>query len=396
MKIKCVKTEKCPICREKGSIQVFFNKQNRIKYGRVRHYSGLNESKKPQFSYCKLDDLEQLETLLNSLNFQYPKPKSIGHKTPKDFHDHTSRSLLSGQPNSSLKSKVAGPLGFEPRTFSLEGKQDVDLNDYREYLDEKYSRQYACLMVGYFRKYYQCFSNPNELMKVPTSIRSNVMKAMVCYSKYASCYEEYKAKLKNSGIKWVTNDSAFNSFLRIVNNNHSDLGQWYSEMQKILRDNEKLFLKFVLLTGLRKAEAIKSFNLIIKLPEEAKLDSYFKDEILEHFRFPDLFFRKTKMAYISIVKKDLVSKIAHSKPVSYFAIRKRIVTHKESVRIKELRSYFATYLRQHGFLAEYIDLLQGRIPKSVFARHYLKIEDFKALRSQLLAITENMEKDLLS
>jgi hypothetical protein len=114
MKIKCVKLQ-CPVCGETGSCQIFFNKQNEIKYGRVRHYTGLNESKKPQFSYCKLDDIEQLETSLNSLNFQYPKPKSIGHKTTKDSHDHTSVSLLSGQPNSSLKLKVVGPLVSVPK-----------------------------------------------------------------------------------------------------------------------------------------------------------------------------------------------------------------------------------------------------------------------------------------
>ena len=66
------------------------------------------------------------------------------------------------------------------------------------------------------------------------------------------------------------------------------------------------------------------------------------------------------------------------------------------LRIKELRSYFATYLRNHGILAEYIDLLQGRIPKLVFARHYLKVEDLKELSSQVLAVTENLERSLLS
>jgi hypothetical protein len=207
---------------------------------------------------------------------------------------------------------MAGPLGFEPRTFSLEGRQDVDLQSYREYLDEKYSKQNASLMFGYIKKYYQCFLNPNELLKTPASIRGNVLKAMVSYSKYASSYEEYKAKLKNSGIRWITNDSAFDSFLRIVNNKHSNLGHWYSEMQKILRYNEKLFLKFALMTGLRKAEAINSFNLIITLHEEGKLDSYFKDGIVEHFRYPELFFRKTKMVYFSIVTRDLVAKIAQS------------------------------------------------------------------------------------
>jgi len=102
------------------------------------------------------------------------------------------------------------------------------------------------------------------------------------------------------------------------------------------------------------------------------------------------------MVYISIVTKDLVAKIAQSTPVSYFAIRKRIVTHKQSVRIKELRSYFATYLRQHGILAEYIDLLQGRIPKSVFARHYLKVEDVKELVGHVVAVTSTMDNRLTS
>ena len=224
-----------------------------------------------------------------------------------------------------------------------------------------------------------------------------MVKAMVSFSKYASCYEEYKAKLKNSGIRWITNDSAFDSFLRIVNNKHSDLGQWYSEIQNILRDNEKLFLKFVLMTGLRKAEAQKSMGLIIKLFNEGKLDSYYNSElgILEHWRFPELFFRKTKMVYISIATKDLVAKIAQSKPVSYFAIRKRIVTHKQTVRIKELRSYYATFLRKNGILAEYVDLLQGRIPKSVFARHYLKVEDVKELVQKVNHSTNRMEISLL-
>jgi hypothetical protein len=123
MKIKCITTEKCPICGDKGSIQVFFNKQLQIKYGRVRHYTGLNEAKKPQFSYCKIENLNQLEALLTSLNFQFSQTqqKQLGQKTTKDFHDQTSVSLLIGQPGSSLKTKVAGPLGFEPRTFSLEG-----------------------------------------------------------------------------------------------------------------------------------------------------------------------------------------------------------------------------------------------------------------------------------
>jgi intergrase/recombinase len=36
------------------------------------------------------------------------------------------------------------------------------------------------------------------------------------------------------------------------------------------------------------------------------------------------------------------------------------------------RKIFATHLRMNGIEQETIDLLQGRIPKSVFVRHYFR------------------------
>ena len=36
------------------------------------------------------------------------------------------------------------------------------------------------------------------------------------------------------------------------------------------------------------------------------------------------------------------------------------------------RKIFATYLRINGIEQEIIDLLQGRTPKSVFAKHYFR------------------------
>jgi intergrase/recombinase len=106
-----------------------------------------------------------------------------------------------------------------------------------------------------------------------------------------------------------------------------------------------------------------------------------------------MFPRHTKNCYISIVTKDLISEICNSQPVTYSAIRKRLTRKGRPLRIKEL-SYYATYLRNHGILAEYVDLIQGRIPKSVFARHYLKVEDLKELVKTVLTETENLEVSL--
>ena len=111
------------------------------------------------------------------------------------------------------------------------------------------------------------------------------------------------------------------------------------------------------------------------MSKDGKLSEYYNEElgILEHFKHGELFLRHTKNCYISIMTDALVQQVANSQPISYSAIRKRLTRKKQTLRIKELRSYYATYLRKHGILTEYIDLIQGRIPKSVFARHSLRL-----------------------
>jgi len=106
------------------------------------------------------------------------------------------------------------------------------------------------------------------------TIRANVLKSLINLSKYLGEYESFKSQLKNHGIKWVTTDNSFNSFLAIINNQHSTLGQWYKDAMTILPDNEKLYLKFTLLSGLRKDESIKSIMLIQKLASNGKLGEY--------------------------------------------------------------------------------------------------------------------------
>jgi intergrase/recombinase len=174
--------------------------------------------------------------------------------------------------------------------------------------------------------------------------------------------------------------------MRIFNNNHNDLVEWYHKAVNVLNNNERLYLKFMLLSGMRKNEGIQSFNLIISLYKENKLGEYFNEELsaLEHWKYPKLFLRNTKCLYISIVPKSLVFEIANSKTVSYPMIRKRLEKNGLKVRIKELRSYWASYMvKNRVLISEEADLCQGRVPKSVFAKHYLK-ENLKELSDRTL------------
>jgi hypothetical protein len=99
VKYKCIKTQ-CPECGNSGSCQLFLNREGKVTYARERHYKG-----KGKFTYCKVEDLEALKTLLNG----------------QDGQDQTSNNIDPKLKDSGSKIVVAGPLGFEPRTFSLEG-----------------------------------------------------------------------------------------------------------------------------------------------------------------------------------------------------------------------------------------------------------------------------------
>ena len=83
MRIKCIKAE-CPVCKVTGSIQLFLNTNREVRYARTRHYSHIDkDSKKPQFTYCKINDLEALQTLLSdkgiSLTTEQVTAGQVGH-----------------------------------------------------------------------------------------------------------------------------------------------------------------------------------------------------------------------------------------------------------------------------------------------------------------------------
>jgi intergrase/recombinase len=234
-------------------------------------------------------------------------------------------------------------------------------------------------------------NDPSKINTLPVSIKSNVLKALIALSKYLGIYTEFSTAFKNHGIKWSTGNS-FNAFLNIVNNNHSGLIEWYHKATEVLGNNEKLYLKYCLLSGLRAHECLNSFNLVISLRSNDHLNDYYDRElsILQHFKYP-MFLRNSKNAFITAIDSKLLDLISNSEPVSYAKIRKRLSKNNLPLRIKELRSYYATYLRNHGIISEYIDLFQGRVSKDVFSRNYLKVENLKELANQILNIVKDLE-----
>jgi intergrase/recombinase len=188
---------------------------------------------------------------------------------------------------------------------------------------------------------------------------------------------------------------AFSSFLRVYNNSNSDVLQWVEKASTVLRPNEQLYLQFLKLSGLRKEEGITSFNKIIELTKQDKLAEYYNEEksLLEHFKYKEVFLRRTKNVYISILPKTLVTSVSASEPITYDGLRKRLMRAKMRCRMNELRDYFGTFMVRHGLIKEEVDLLQGRIPPSIFIRHYWS-PSFDELKERTLRAIETLETEV--
>ena len=270
----------------------------------------------------------------------------------------------------------------------------IDWDNFRRFLEAKYKHGWAKQCYYYVRKYSYMLDNPVELETFNKWKRSNVMKALIALAKYLGIYEEFKHKLKAYGIKWARS-SSIEAFLRMLNGNVTNILEWYRKVTNIVSENEDQYLKFVLLSGLRRTEAIRSFNLIIKLYRRNDLSIYYDEALscLEHFKFKDIFLRNTKNCYISFTPKTLIDNICNSKPVTYEAIRKKLQRRKIPTRINELRDYWSSFMVRHGLIKEEVDLLQGRVPPDVFIRHYWT-PSFKDLKNRTLKAVKQLEQSL--
>jgi len=157
---------------------------------------------------------------------------------------------------------------------------------------------------------------------------------------------------------------------------------WLKQAYQTLPERYGNALLFNSLTGLRPKEACESIKII-----QSDIDEYLiKDTMfLEHFRFPDIFIRRTKNAYISIVSEKILDIAKQANKVTYTSVKLAIKRREVEMNMNYCRKIFATFLRSEGVEQEVIDLLQGRIPKNIFVIHYYKpdIGSFNRIREML-------------
>jgi intergrase/recombinase len=209
------------------------------------------------------------------------------------------------------------------------------------------------------------------------------MAALAILAKYEGQYDRWMQIRQRYNMKWSSGQESLQSFNRFFNPDMS-LESMLQQVAKMISKTPRTMgqiIKFACLTGLRPAEAVESVRLINNKEEFAK---YYNEgrQALEHFRFPSLFLRQTKKAYISFVTPEMLDMIRPIEPSStvptYNAIR--LTCRREGVYMdmRYCRKIFASWLHKHGVSDVLIDLLQGRVGKSVLVNHYIQPgQDYK-------------------
>ena len=263
-----------------------------------------------------------------------------------------------------------------------------DYQTFQEWIHKKeYVESYQRRMLQYAKQYGECLKNGDYSNLSGANNHRDKLAAVANLAKYLGKYDEFRSALKKWGIKWGGFDTAFKGFLNVISNRHENLPAYIKVLCGALLPNEVLFIEFLAVTGLRPGEGVMAFN---KLVTEGTIN-YYNEELqcLEHYKYPKLFLRRTKKSYISFVPQSLVERICQSLPVNYNRLQCYLKRAGVPLQLKQLRSYHNSTLYKAGVQGELIDILAGRVPKSVFVRHYLNV-NLQQLSGQILAIESEL------
>jgi hypothetical protein len=247
---------------------------------------------------------------------------------------------------------------------------------FHDYLLRNNKEHTAKVRLSYCRKHYYVLQegNAQELLLLSEDKRLHVMKSLAALSKFLGCYDRWNEIREMYQLKWSGDDS-LQIFKNMTNpkQDYQSMNNWLKDVLSKLPEKYGNILLFDSLTGLRPAEASISIHLI-----QNRLEEYLNKEsfILEHFKYPEKFIRRTKKAYISIVNEPILQLAKESADIGYNALRLAVRERDHNMNMSYCRKIFATYLRMDGVEQETIDLLQGRVPNSVFTRHYFRPDIF--------------------
>ena len=150
---------------------------------------------------------------------------------------------------------------------------------------KNYALKYAYILL-------QPKGDASILMILSPRNKQHAMAALANLAKYLGKYDEWLKIRQRYNLKWSSGNDSLQSFNRFFDNdlNLDVMIQCVKIMIARLPDDMGRIIKFACLVGLRPAESIESVKLI---NDKESFEKYYNPDVmaLEHFRFPQIFFR---------------------------------------------------------------------------------------------------------
>jgi hypothetical protein len=249
----------------------------------------------------------------------------------------------------------------------------------------RYSKQYASILTS--------VSIPTELLQLPPNKRIHIMKALSSLARYTGRSDIWRQIIQRYQLSWSTGTEKVDAFTRFFDNGKSldVMLQWLREAICALPSQYANLLLFCTLTGMRGSECLEAVRLL-----NVGQSNYYNSErqIVQHYLYPQTFIRRTKAIYISFVNEqviDIACKIG--KTPTLIGLKKAIMRRKLSMQIKYCRKIYASWLKQYGIDTEIINMLQGRLGKDIFLRHYMTPNS--NFKNDVLAAVNELQKEIM-
>jgi len=238
-----------------------------------------------------------------------------------------------------------------------------------------------------------------HLLQFAPNKRIHVMKALSSLARFTGRSDQWLAIRKRHGLQWSTGTEKLDAFTRFFDSSKGldTMLQWLREALAGLPANYANFFLFCTLTGLRGSECLEAVRLLNSTGGNiSTYTQYYNPEqqVLQHYRFPTLFIRRTKAVYISVVNDSLVAIARRIENIPTLEGLKSVVRHSSQfMRLKYCRKIYASWLHRCGISSDLIDMLQGRIGKNIFLKHYLTPS--ASYKTEVLAAVSELEKEIV-
>jgi intergrase/recombinase/post-segregation antitoxin (ccd killing protein) len=360
----------------------------------------LEKAKKLGINISKFTEnaLKQAINALTNLNTQTNQNSSaLTKREVSEPYGSDQGVLRAGFEPASPARKNGGISGEIRGNGAINGEiRDVDWEGFQDWLMMQMSKQYAKDSYSYARKYADCLFNRDltPLLTLRPTLKTHVVKALSNLAKYLGMHDEFLALMRKYSLGWSGKSSdelVIERFTRVKD--PDEVFKWIKQV-KDAREDLADFMDYIAVTGLRLDEAVKSYNLIIKLARQGKLNQYYNEqmETLEHYRLKRCSLGGARKFFVSFVPKELIERIALNNPIpTKYAVQAKVKRMGLPVRFADVREAHASFLTKHLSQPE-IDFIHGRVTANVFMSNYFNpkfVPDLKARVSKAIMEIQN-------